>query len=92
MRILIIDDDEDLRNLLAHYIRQEWPKAEVDEFDPLVRDMPDEKFPLGDYDLMILDYMLGRGDGLEWLHELKKRIDCPPVLFLTGAGNEDPPT
>ena len=88
MRILIIDDDEDLRNLLAHYIRQEWPKAEVDEFDPLVSDMPDEKFPLGDYDLMILDYMLGRGDGLEWLHEFKKRVDCPPVLFLTGAGNE----
>ena len=88
MRILIIDDDEDLRNLLAHYIRQEWPKAEVDEFDPLVSEMPDEKFPLGDYDLMILDYMLGRGDGLEWLHEFKKRVDCPPVLFLTGAGNE----
>jgi eukaryotic-like serine/threonine-protein kinase len=88
MRILIIDDDEDLRNLLAHYIRQEWPKAEVDEFDPLERDMPDEQFPLGQYDLMILDYMLGRGDGLEWLHEFKKRADCPPVLFLTGAGNE----
>ena len=88
MRILIIDDDENLRDLLAHYIRQEWPKAEVEEFDPLVREMPDEKFPFGDYELIILDYMLGRGDGLEWLHEFKKRSDCPPVLFLTGAGNE----
>jgi len=88
MRILIIDDDEDLRNLLAHYIKQEWPQAEVEEFDPLVRDMPDERFPLGEYDLMILDYMLGRGDGLEWLHAFKKRVECPPVLFLTGAGNE----
>ena len=88
MRVLIIDDDEDLRNLLAHYIRQEWPQAEVEEFDPLVREMPDDKFPFGDYDLIILDYMLGRGDGLEWLHAFKKRSDCPPVLFLTGAGNE----
>jgi len=88
MRILIIDDDENLRSLLAHYIRQEWPKAEVEEFDPLVRDMPDEQFPFGDYELIILDYMLGRGDGLEWLHEFRKRSDCPPVLFLTGAGNE----
>ena len=88
MRVLIIDDDEDLRNLLAHYIRQEWPKAEVEEFDPLVREMPDERFPFGDYDLIILDYMLGRGDGLEWLQAFKKRSDCPPVLFLTGAGNE----
>lgn len=88
MRVLIIDDDEDLRNLLAHYIRQEWPKAEVEEFDPLVREMPDDKFPFGDYDLIILDYMLGRGDGLEWLQAFKKRSDCPPILFLTGAGNE----
>jgi CheY-like chemotaxis protein/tRNA A-37 threonylcarbamoyl transferase component Bud32 len=88
MKVLIIDDDEDLRNLLAHYIRQEWPQADVEEFDPLVREMPDEKFAFGDYDLVILDYMLGRGDGLEWLQEFKKRSDCPPVLFLTGAGNE----
>lgn len=88
MRILIIDDDEDLRNLLAHYLRQEWPDAEIDEFDPLARDMPGDDFPLGSFDVVILDYMLGRGDGLEWLQEFKKRANCPPVIFLTGAGNE----
>jgi eukaryotic-like serine/threonine-protein kinase len=32
--------------------------------------------------------MLGRGDGLEWLPQLKRRPDCPKILFLTGAGNE----
>ena len=88
MRILIIDDDEDLRTLLAHYIRQQWPEAEIDQFDPLDRDMPDASFPLGSYDVVILDYMLGRGDGLQWLAEFKKRADCPKILFLTGAGNE----
>ena len=88
MRVLVIDDDEELRGLLAYYIRQEWPQAAVEEFDPLVREMPDDKFPFGDYDLIVLDYMLGRGDGLEWLHAFRKRSDCPPVLFLTGAGNE----
>src|SRR5437868_14571677 len=88
MRILIIDDDEDLRNLLAHHIRREWPEAMVEPFDPVQRDMPDAAFPLGSYDVVILDYMLGRGDGLDWLQALKRRHDCPPVLFLTGAGNE----
>jgi DNA-binding NarL/FixJ family response regulator/tRNA A-37 threonylcarbamoyl transferase component Bud32 len=88
MRILIIDDDEDLRNLLARYITQQWPDGQVDHYDPLDRDMPDASFALGSYDVMILDYMLGRGDGLQWLQELKRRADCPPVLFLTGAGNE----
>jgi DNA-binding NarL/FixJ family response regulator len=88
VRILIIDDDEDLRNLLAHYIRGRWADAVVDGYDPLSHDMPDAAFPLGSYDVLILDYMLGRGDGLEWLQALKKRPDCPKVLFLTGAGNE----
>ena len=88
MRVLIIDDDEDLRNLLAHYLKQQWPHAEVEEFDPLVRDLPGDDFPLASYDVMILDYMLGRGDGLEWLREFKARINCPPIVFLTGAGNE----
>ncbi len=90
MRILIIDDDEDLRALLGHFIRDQWAQAEVEQFDPQARDMPDASFALGEYDVIILDYMLGRGDGdgLQWLQAFKRRSDCPPVLFLTGAGNE----
>src|SRR5207244_8392741 len=88
MRILIIDDDVDLRNLLERYITQQWPDCQVDQYDPLDHDIPDASFPLGNYDVVILDYMLGRGDGLQWLQELKRRADCPPILFLTGAGNE----
>jgi FixJ family two-component response regulator/tRNA A-37 threonylcarbamoyl transferase component Bud32 len=88
MRVLIIDDDQDLRNLLQRYIVQEWPDAAVEQFDPLTRDMPGADFPFSSYDVVILDYMLGRGDGLAWLREFKKRADCPPVIFLTGVGNE----
>src|SRR5882724_1758994 len=88
MRILIIDDDVDLRNLLERYIKQQWPDTQVDQYDPLDHDIPAASFPLGSYDVVILDYMLGRGDGLQWLQQLKRRGDCPPVLFLTGAGNE----
>ncbi len=88
MRVLIIDDDEDLRALLGRYIQQRWSDAIVDEYDPLERNVPADDFPLGDYDVIILDYMLGRGDGLDWLQKLKRRADCPKVLFLTGAGNE----
>jgi eukaryotic-like serine/threonine-protein kinase len=88
VKILIIDDDEDLRNILTHYLKREWPELEVEEFDPLSRAKPDASFPLGNYDVIVLDYMLGRGDGLDWLAEFKARADCPPVLFLTGSGNE----
>jgi eukaryotic-like serine/threonine-protein kinase len=88
MRILVIDDDEDLRTLLERFLKDQWPQAEVEQFDPMERDMPDADFPLGKFDVLILDYMLGRGDGLQWLQAFKTRPDCPPVLFLTGAGNE----
>jgi DNA-binding response OmpR family regulator len=88
VRVLIIDDDEDFRALIQHQIREQWPDSVVEQFDPLAQDMPDAAFPLGKYDVLILDYMLGRGDGLQWLQQLKRRGDCPPVLFLTGAGNE----
>jgi CheY-like chemotaxis protein len=88
MRILIIDDDPDLRALLGHYLAQQWPDAQIEPYNPLDRTMPDVSFPLGSYDVVILDYMLGRGDGLQWLAEFKKRADCPKILFLTGAGNE----
>ena len=88
MRCLIIDDDEDLRNLLSRYILGQWPDAEIEAYDPLERDLPDASFALGSYNVIVLDYMLGRGDGLEWLKVLKQRTDCPKILFLTGAGNE----
>jgi CheY-like chemotaxis protein/tRNA A-37 threonylcarbamoyl transferase component Bud32 len=88
MRVLIIDDDPDLRNLLVHYIRQQWPAGDTEEYDPLANDKPAASFALGSYDVIILDYMMGRGDGLQWLVDFKKRPDCPPIIFLTGAGNE----
>src|SRR5207244_8569170 len=88
MRILIIDDDVDLRNLLERYIRQQWPESQVNQHDPLDHEIPGASFALGSYDVVILDYMLGRGDGLDWLQRLKARADCPKILFLTGAGNE----
>jgi eukaryotic-like serine/threonine-protein kinase len=88
MRVLLIDDDEDLRNLLSRYIRAQWADAQIEAYDPLERDLPGAEFPLGSYDVLVLDYMLGRGDGLEWLKVLKQRPECPKVLFLTGAGNE----
>jgi hypothetical protein len=47
MRCLLIDDDEDLRNLLSRYIRGQWPDAETEGYDPLERDLPEASFPLG---------------------------------------------
>ena len=66
MRILLIDDDEDLRNLLSRYIRAQWPMRRS---TPTIRCSAPagRRLSAGSYDVLVLDYMLGRGDGLEWL-------------------------
>jgi len=88
LRVLVIDDSEDFRLLVSQYIAVEWPDAEVTEWDPVTQGDIDDNYDLAKYDVMLLDYVLGKADGLEWLKQLRRRADCPPVIFLTGAGNE----
>ena len=87
--ILIIDDSEDMRLLVRHYILVEWPGAKIQEWDPIARGKPPDDFPWRAYDAVLLDYRLGTDDGLIWLKEFKRRPECPPVIFMTGQGNEE---
>lgn len=88
LRVLVVDDSEDFRLLVGQYIAVEWPDAEVTEWDPVSQGDIDDNHDLANYDVMLLDYVLGKADGLEWLKRLRRRADCPPVIFLTGAGSE----
>ena len=88
LRVLVIDDSEDFRLLVGQYIAVEWPDAEITDWDPEVQGDIDDNHDLAKYDVMLLDYVLGKADGLDWLKRLRRRDDCPPVIFLTGAGNE----
>ncbi len=87
--ILIIDDSEDFRMLARQFLMAEWPDAIVEEWDPLSLGKPSSSFGWELYDIILLDYMLGREDGLLWLKEFRRVPDCPPIIFLTGSGNED---
>ncbi len=87
-RILIIDDSEDFRLLVSQYIVIEWPDADILEWDPIVNGDITEEYKLDKHDVILLDYVLGKADGLDWLKRFRKRRDCPPVIFLTGAGSE----
>ncbi len=87
--VLIIDDSEDMRLLVRHYVMVEWPHAKIEDWDPITRGKPGEDFPWRSYDVVLLDYMLGTEDGLTWLKEFRRNSDCPAVIFMTGQGSED---
>ena len=92
MRVLIIDDDEDLRTLLSHYIsravgRRGRSTSTTRSVQATSR-TPSSRS--ASYDVLVLDYMLGRrtATASNGSQQFKSRADCPKILFLTGAGNE----
>ena len=88
LRALIIDDSADFRLLVIQFLSQEWPGARIEEWDPLTRGEIDDNYDLGQHAVVFLDYKLGAADGVAWLRRLKRRSDCPPIIFLSGAGDE----
>lgn len=82
-RILIIDDDEELCELVSEYLTVEGfeVKAVHDGETGLKRASE------GDYDMAILDVMLPKMNGFDVLRELRK-ISKIPVLMLTARGED----
>ncbi len=82
-RILIIDDDEELCELVAEYLTGEGflPQAVHDGESGLQRALS------GEYDLVTLDVMLPKKNGFDVLRELR-RASSVPVLMLTARGED----
>jgi two-component system, OmpR family, copper resistance phosphate regulon response regulator CusR len=79
MRVLIVEDEEKMAKALRTGL-------EADQFSVSVARTGEEGFFLAStepYDLMILDLMLPRRDGMEVLAALRQRNVSVPVLILT---------
>lgn len=85
LKILLIDDSPDYRQLLITRLQRELPHAQVDEYDP-ARGLPDSDFFWSDYNLVLLDIDLGlsNANGLDWLDELRRHPAVPPIIIMTG--------
>jgi DNA-binding response OmpR family regulator/EAL domain-containing protein (putative c-di-GMP-specific phosphodiesterase class I) len=90
-RILIFDDDVELRQLLKVFLSKAFPDVELEEYDPIASGAPAEDFDWSKYDVLILDYfLLIHGvTGLDILQQNRKNPDFPATIMLTGAGNEE---
>lgn len=85
LKILLIDDSAEYRQLIVHRLANEFPTAEVVEYDPALG-LPDDEFGWQEFNLVLLDYDLGLAaeNGLDWLRAFKAYGDMPPILMLTG--------
>lgn len=80
-KILVVDDDEDSRTLLAHLLKREGYEVAtaVDGQDAV------EKLPDASIDVLLLDVMMPRMDGFAVCEALKKdsKTASLPVILLT---------
>ena len=80
-KILVVDDDDDSRTLLAHLLKREGYEVDtaIDGQDAV------EKLPDDSIDVLLLDVMMPRMDGFAVCEALKKdsRTASLPVILLT---------
>ena len=79
--ILIVDDDDRIRDLVKEYLNQNnyLVSSAKDSNDAI------EKTKIIKFDLIILDIMMPGKTGLEFTHEHKNKINTP-ILLLTAKG------
>ena len=79
--ILIVDDDDRIRDLVKEYLNQNnyLVSTAKDSNDAI------EKTKIIKFDLIVLDIMMPGKTGLEFTHEHKNKISTP-ILLLTAKG------
>lgn len=85
-RILVVDDDDDLRRLLrATFVEDDFDVVEAGDGSDALRAV-EELRP----DVVVLDWQLPLVSGADVLAELARRPHRPHVIVLTAFGEADP--
>ncbi|MDR2128331.1 MAG: two-component system response regulator OmpR [Burkholderiaceae bacterium] len=83
-RIVVVDDDARIRDLLRRYLAQEGFEVNVaEDARALTRIMLRETI-----DLLVLDLMLPGEDGLSICRRLRASGDSTPIIMLTAKGED----
>jgi len=82
-RILLVDDEQSIQTLLSYPLRKDgYHVTSVLDGGEAV-----QRFEEGRFDLVILDLMLPRVDGVEVCRQLRSRSQVP-IIMLTAKGSE----
>lgn len=82
VKILAIDDEMDLLVLIKNILTQKLYHVDIFQ-NPT--EVPISK--LSEYDLILLDIMMPKIDGISYCKSIRDRVDCP-ILFLTAKSLE----
>jgi two-component system phosphate regulon response regulator OmpR len=84
IHILIIDDDEKIRDLLKQYLKNNnfFVSTAINASDA------EEKLKIVKFDLAIIDIMMPGKDGLQLTKEIREKIDLP-IILLTAKGEPE---
>ena len=88
LKVLIVSDRPDYRQLLAHHVTLEWPEALPAEYEPASRGPLRPGFTGAAYDAVLLDEEVLGGRGLEWLEDLSERPHFPPIIYLAASAEQ----
>ncbi len=83
MRILVVDDEVNIRNVIREYA--EFEGYEIDEAGDGMEAI--SKVKNSDYDIIVMDVMMPKLDGFSSIKEIKKIKDIP-VIMLSARGEE----
>ena len=81
-KVLIVDDEKDLRELLAAVLGEYYDIAQADSGAALLKCFSQEA-----PDVVLLDVVLPDAHGLDLLPQIKKRWSDTEVIVLSGHGN-----
>lgn len=85
MKLLIVDDEELIRNVIKEYAKLE--NYDVDEAED--GDEAIEKALSKDYDVIVMDIMMPKRDGFSAIREIKKIKDVPVIVLSARTMEED---
>jgi len=88
MKILCVDNDAVDRRIVERTLTRRFGDELILE-TAATADEAYKKLEANDFDIIFLDYQLGKTTGLEVLNELNNKGVTSPVILLTGLGNEE---
>jgi DNA-binding response OmpR family regulator len=85
MRILLVEDEPRMANVIAKGLREQTYAVDVAEDGEAAL----YQTSINDYDVIVLDVLLPKRDGFEVCRELRARGDATPILMLTARATID---